>query len=198
MKVRRVLNRVVLSCAVASFCGSGAAAQTTNPMGSEGQSSMAMKSGTSQGIGAADTTFVKKAAQGGMAEVELGQLATQKATNPDVKKFAQRMVDDHTKANNELKAVAGAKNISLPNSLDAKDEATKQKLSGLAGDAFDHAYMSDMVKDHRADVAEFKTESAVAKDSSVKTFASETLPTLEDHLKEAKRIAPEVMKSKMQ
>ncbi|HEX4786684.1 MAG TPA: DUF4142 domain-containing protein [Candidatus Sulfotelmatobacter sp.] len=146
----------------------------------------------SSGLSVADKTFVKKAAQGGMAEVELGKLATERASNPDVKKFGQRMVDDHSKANDELKQVASPENITLPTSLDAKDEATKQKLSALSGAAFDRAYMSDMVGDHTKDVSEFRHESASSRNPAVKDFATKTLPTLESHLKEAKKIAPEV------
>jgi putative membrane protein len=127
-----------------------------------------------------------------MAEVELGKLATERGSNPDVKQFGQRMGDDHTKANDQLKEVASSKNISLPTSLNAKDQATKLKLSTLSGAAFDRAYMSDMVTDHTQDVSEFRNESASATDPAIKDFATQTLPTLEDHLKEAKRIAPEV------
>lgn len=184
MQISRILNRFTLSIAIASLCGIGAAAQTNG-----------MRSGsTSSGMDTADKTFVKKAAQGGMAEVELGKLATERAANPEVKKFGERMVTDHTKANDELKEVASKKNIDLPKSLDAKDEATKQKLSTLSGAEFDRAYMSDMVKDHTNDVTEFRHESASAKDPAVKNFAEQTLPTLESHLKEAENIAPEVEK----
>jgi putative membrane protein len=168
----------------------------TNPA-STGQSSMGMKSDSmSSGMRSADDNFVKKAAQGGMAEVELGKLAEQRAVNPEVKKFAERMVTDHTKANDQLKEVASSKNITLPESLDASDAATKDKLSSLSGDAFDKAYMSDMVKDHTKDVAEFRHESATASDPAVKNFAAETLPTLESHLKEARSIEPQVMQEK--
>lgn len=190
----KILNRFTWSLAIAGLCGLGVAAQTSTPLpSSEPNSSMGMSAdSTASGLDSADRTFMKKAAQGGMAEVELGKLASERASSPDVKKFAQRMVDDHSKANDELKQVASSKNITLPDSLDAKDEATKQKLSALSGAEFDRAYMSDMVTDHTQDVAEFRRESASAKDSAVKTFATQTLPTLQDHLREAKRIAPEV------
>jgi putative membrane protein len=154
---------------------------------------MGMKSNTmSSGISSADEHFMKEAAQGGMAEVELGKLAEQRASNAEVKKFGRRMVTDHTKANSELKAVASAKNITLPETLNAKDEATKQKLSSLSGEQFDKAYMSDMVTDHTKDVADFRKESSSAQDTEVKDFAMKTLPTLEDHLKEARQIEPQV------
>ncbi len=141
-------------------------------------------------MGDTDSTFVKKAAQGGMAEVVLGQLAVQKASNEQVKKFGQRMVDDHTKANEELKQVAAQKNIDVPQQLDAKDKMTKARLEKLSGAQFDKAYMRDMVNDHRKDVAEFERASKMVKDPVVKSFAEQTLPTLREHLKEAEQIAP--------
>ena len=127
--------------------------------------------------------FVKEAAIGGMAEVELGRLAADKASSDQVKKFGQRMVDDHGRANDELKTLAQNKNIDLPPSLDAKHKATMDRLSKLSGDAFDRAYMSEMVKDHRKDVNEFRNEAKSGKDPDVKAWAAKTLPTLEEHLK---------------
>jgi len=144
----------------------------------------------SAGMTMTDTTFVKKAARGGLAEVELGKLATEKASSEDVKKFGQRMVDDHGKANDQLKQVASEEHITLPEGLSAKDKATKDRLEKLSGAQFDRAYMRDMVKDHRQDVAEFEHASKSAHDPAVKSFATQTLPTLQDHLKEAERIAP--------
>ncbi len=139
-----------------------------------------------------DQAFIKEAAIGGMEEVELGNLAKQKASSNDVKQFGDRMVTDHGKANDELKQVAHQKNIELPASLDAKHKATVDRLSKLSGDAFDKAYMKEMLSDHRHDVSAFKRESSSAKDSDVKQFASKTLPTLEDHLKLAENTASKV------
>jgi len=141
-------------------------------------------------VTAPDRHFMDKAAQGGMAEVELGQLAEQNGQSQAVKDFGQRMVNDHSKANDELKQLASQKGVSLPTTLDAKDQATKQHLSNLKGEAFDRAYMNDMVKDHKADVAEFKHESMAAHDPQLKEWVSKTLPTLESHLQEAEKIAP--------
>src|SRR4051812_34394375 len=124
-------------------------------------------------------------AKDGMAEVELGRLAADKASNADVKKFGQRMVDDHTKANDELKMIASSKNITLPTAVDAKHKATADRLSKLSGAAFDAAFMQTMVQDHRKAVASFKRESQTGKDAEIKAFAGKTLPTLEDHLKMA-------------
>ena len=132
-----------------------------------------------------DQTFVMNAVRGGMAEVELGKLASEKAASDSVKKFGQRMVDDHSKANDELKSLAQNKNITLPSDLSAKDKALRDRLSKLSGESFDRAYMQAMVADHRVDVNEFKKESTTGADPDVKAFASKTLPTLEDHLKMA-------------
>jgi putative membrane protein len=149
------------------------------------QSTRAKTQRQKTGRAASDQTFVMDAAKGGMAEVELGKLAAEKASNNEVKQFGQRMVDDHGKANNELKSLASSKNITLPNELDAKDKAVRDRLSKLSGAAFDRAYMQAMLRDHRKDVNEFKRESTSGKDPEIKAFASKTLPTLEEHLKQA-------------
>lgn len=145
---------------------------------------------SSSSVNASDKKFVREAAQGGMAEVELGKLATEKASSPEVKKFGQRMVDDHSKANDQLKEVASSQGIMLPSKLSAKDEMTKERLSKLSGEQFDKAYMSDMVKDHTQDVADFQQEATSASDPAVKEFAEKTLPVLKSHLREAKQIEP--------
>lgn len=136
----------------------------------------------------ADTHFAKEAAQGGMAEVKLGQLAQEKGSSDSVKSFGKRMVDDHSKAGDKLKEVASKENITLPTDIGAKDQATYDRLEKLSGAAFDRAYAKDMVADHQADVAAFRKEANGGKNDSLKGFASETLPTLEDHLKEAKEM----------
>ena len=130
-----------------------------------------------------------------MAEVELGQLAAEKASNSEVKKFGQRMVEDHQKANDRLKEIASKKGIDLPTEPGAKQKATKERLSKLSGEAIDKAYVETMLKDHKKDVAEFEKESSNGRDPEIKQFASETLPTLQDHLKEVQSIAPKVKES---
>ncbi len=163
--------------------------QGATSTGSSAQSSQSeSKAGGS--VAQADKSFVMKAAGGGMAEVELGNLAKEKAQSDQVKQFAQRMVDDHGKANDQLKSIAEQKGITLPTSLPAKEQQTKDKLSKLSGERFDHEYMEHMLMDHKKDVAEFKKASQTAKDNDIRQFASSTLPTLQDHLKEAQQLAP--------
>jgi putative membrane protein len=94
------------------------------------------------------------------------------------------MVDDHGKANDQLKQLASSKQVELPSEPSAKHKATKARLEKLSGDQFDRAYVNEMLKDHKKDVAEFQRESKSGKDSEIKSFASQTLPTLEDHLKQ--------------
>ncbi len=154
----------------------------------QGSSATASKSGSGM-LSAADRRFVMEAARGGMAEVELGKLATQKASNSDVKSFGQMMVDDHTKANDELKSIASSKGIDVPSDLDAKAKAQKARLEKLSGDEFDRAYLRDMEKDHRKDAAEFKREANSGKDQQLKDFASKTLQTIEKHLQHAEQTA---------
>ena len=137
----------------------------------------------------ADEHFMKKAAEGGLAEVELGKLAADKASSDDVKMFGQRMADDHSKANDELKSIASQKGVTLPEKLNAKDQALKDRLEKLSGKQFDQVYMHNMVRDHTKDVAEFQHEASNGKDAAVKDFAEKTLPTLKDHLNQAKQIA---------
>jgi putative membrane protein len=139
-----------------------------------------------------DEMFVLDVAKDGMAEVELGKLASEKATNDEVKKFGQRMVTDHGKAGDELKTLAQSKSITLPSDVDAKAKATRDRLAKLSGAAFDRAYMQDMVAGHRKAVAAFKKESTAGKDPDVKAWATKTLPTIEEHLKMAQDISRSV------
>ena len=136
-----------------------------------------------------DSSFIKNAAEGGMSEVELGQLAQQKATNPAVKEFGAMMVTDHTAANEKLKAVAAAKQVSLPDSPSLMQKASKKKLDMMSGDSFDKSYVKGMIDDHKADIKEFQKEATEGKDPEVKAFAVATLPTLKAHLQKIQTIA---------
>lgn len=191
---------VIFPCSYAAS-GQTAPSPTPTPAAStpSGQSAdprvdqRARNGATEAGPGTAQTSdqhFLKEAAAGGMAEVELGQMAAEKASSPEVKDFGQRMVKDHSQANDQLKQIATQKGVTLPSSPSAKDEATKKRLSKLSGSAFDQAYMQDMLKDHKADIAAFENESTSGRDPDVKQFASQTLPTLKDHLKQAEAVGP--------
>lgn len=129
-----------------------------------------------------DKDFMTETAIGGMWEVELGKLAATKAQNADVKKFAQMMVTDHTKANAELKTLASSKNVTLPTELDAKHKSKMTEMQKLSGAEFDKEYVADMLADHEKDVKAFQTQAQNSTDADVKAFAAKTLPTLQKHL----------------
>jgi putative membrane protein len=132
-----------------------------------------------------DREFIEEAAKGGMAEVELGQLAQQHASSEQVRQFGARMVQDHGKANEELRQLAQEKGVTLPSGPSHMDNHEMSKLSKLTGADFDREYMKNMVKDHQKDVKEFQKQASGAKDPDVKSFAAKTLPTLQQHLQMA-------------
>jgi putative membrane protein len=136
-----------------------------------------------------DASFYKKAAEGGLAEVELGQLAEQKSSSPAVKDFGAMMVTDHTAANQKLSAIATHKNIDLPTRPNMGQMATKTKLAVLSGATFDKSYIKGMVEDHEEDIKEFEQEAASGQDPDAKAYAAATLPTLRKHLATIKEIA---------
>jgi putative membrane protein len=133
--------------------------------------------------GHTDKNFVHMASSGGLAEVQLGQLAAERAVSPDVKQFGERMVTDHTKANQELASIAEKQNMPVATELDPKHRDMEDKLAKLQGAAFDREYLMGQVADHEQAVALFKTQIKEGKNEALKNFASTTLPTLEDHLK---------------
>jgi putative membrane protein len=137
-----------------------------------------------------DHEFLMEAAMGGLMEVELGHIAVQKGVSDAVKQFGQRMVDDHSKANEALMTLAQSKGMTLPTALDEKHQKDVTKLSALTGAEFDRAYSKLMLSDHKKDVAEFEKQSTKAADPDVKAFASQTLPTLQQHLEMAKALNP--------
>jgi putative membrane protein len=138
-----------------------------------------------------DSSFYKHAAEGGISEVDQGNLAQQKSSNQSVKDFGAMMVKDHSAANEKLKQIAAAKNITLPTSASAMQMATQAKLKVLSGDTFDKSYVKGMIKDHEEDIAMFKKEATTGQDPDAKAFARATLPTLRMHLKKIKAVAAE-------
>jgi putative membrane protein len=136
--------------------------------------------------------FATNAVQGGMAEVEMGRLATQRAAEAAVREFGARMVADHSRTNTELKSIAGQKGIQLPTDLNSEQKSEVEKLSKMSGAEFDKEYMSAMLKDHETDVKDFDTQSKEGNDPEIKAFAGKTLPTLQQHLQMAQQAAQKV------
>ncbi|HEY8558998.1 MAG TPA: DUF4142 domain-containing protein [Pyrinomonadaceae bacterium] len=152
---------------------------TGNAMGSNTTGSTVNSNSSNSAI--VQDNFWIKAAQSGMAEVELGKLAAQKATSPDVKKFAQMMVADHTKSNDELKALAAKKGLTLPTELDSAHKSMMEKLNGLSGAEFDKAYAEGQVDDHEAAV-DLMDDNDDNSDADIKAFAAKSLPLMKSHL----------------
>jgi putative membrane protein len=182
------LHRTVLAFAVATALALPPAVMAQQPAPKPESKPSQAKGGLAQ----SDRKFVMDAARGNMAEVELGKLAAEKGTADSVKQFGKRMTDDHSKANAELKEFAEKKGITLPADLDSKHKQLRDRLAKLNGADFDRAYANEMVKDHKKDVADFKRETNRAKDPDLKAWASKTLPTLEDHLKQAQDMQAQV------
>jgi putative membrane protein len=173
--------------------GAGAQSSSNNPSDTmQSNSTMENQGQKTAATATNDKKFMQEAAEGGLAEVELGKLAEERASNQEVKDFGKQMVNDHSKANEQLKELASKEGVTLPDNLSAKDKMLKQRLEKLSGPNFDRAYMENMVKDHKKDVAEFNRESTSGKDNAVKEFAANTLPTLKEHLKKAESIEPNV------
>jgi putative membrane protein len=134
-------------------------------------------------VSSADRSFATKAAAAGTAEIADAQIALKNSSRADVKDFAQRMVTDHTKAADQLKSIASNKGITLPSGESAADKKNTDALQKLNGAAFDQKYIQGQRTAHKQAVALFSTESKSGKDNDLKSFAGQTLPTLQDHQK---------------
>lgn len=135
-----------------------------------------------------DSTFVMKAADAGMTEVELGKIAQQNAANDKVKEFGQMMVKDHSAAGDQLKKIAQSKSINIPDSLSSDSKKHIAELQKKKGKEFDRAYMKMMVSGHEKVLKEFETEQSKGSDAELKAFAAQTVPTIKGHLDSAKAI----------
>jgi len=195
-----LFTNTIVALAIIALTGCPAATNTTNTanirtnttvsnanMMTNSNTTVVVNSNTNMSNSTSGTTspsgFMMEAAKGGMAEVELSRLALTKAQNAEVKQFAQRMVQDHTNANTELKQLAGKKNVALPTELDAAHKSMADRISKLSGAEFDKEYVNAMVQDHEKDVNLFRTQSESGTDADAKAFAAKTLPTLQMHLK---------------
>jgi putative membrane protein len=138
-------------------------------------------------VSAADQDFAIKAAQGGMAEVELGKLAQERGSSDHVKEYGKMLVDDHARMNNELKDIASKENIVLPSGVSSEQRQNIDRLAKLSGAQFDREFLTDSAKDHREDIAEFEKESNSGQDQALRDFASKSLPTLRKHLEMAEK-----------
>jgi len=169
--------------------GTVQSAQQTTPASA---TTTGVTGGTSSAMAPEDKEFVSNAGMRGLSEVQMGNLALQRATNAEVKAFAQRMVTDHSNANAELAQLATTKGVALPTELEGEPEIGFEHLSTLSGAEFDTAYMQHVLADHQKDVSDFEKTSTSAQDADLKAWAAKTLPTLQQHLRLAREVAGKV------
>jgi putative membrane protein len=136
-----------------------------------------------------DKAFVKKALEGSMAEVQMGQLALQKSSDDQVKQFAQRMVDDHGKMVDQMKPVAEQMGVKVPDAPSKGHMKNMEKMKALSGEDFDKAYIKDMVKDHKKDSSEFKQEAQSTQNPQLKELVTQGSQTIDSHLQQIQQIA---------
>jgi putative membrane protein len=177
----------VASCKGPEKSDSKAAADSTNQAKTD-SGTMKVASSASKD----DSKFAVAAASGGLAEVELGHLAEQKSTDPKIKEFGTMMVTDHSKANEELTALAKSKNITLPPVPGEDEQKVKNDLAGKSGKDFDKAYIDEMVDDHQKDVKLFEDAKSTVKDPDLLTFIDKTLPVLQKHLQHVEGLKKQV------
>jgi putative membrane protein len=187
---------ILLTIGLLIFLNGSASAQNSNSstMGNRGDSS---NMGKSMMLSSMDKKFMMNAAMGGKAEVAMAQLALQRSSSNAVKQYAQQMIDDHTKAGDELMQVASMKGITLPMEPDAEHKALLAKMQGLSGAQFDSMYVKMAgVKDHEKMEKLFMSESSKGKDADAKGFAAKTLPTVQEHLRMAREMTTSMMSGK--
>ena len=193
-KSRALIMSLMIVGALALLSGLSRAQQDANA--NSGLGGRAANANTNQNAMAksADAKFMMTAAAGGMAEVELGRLALERASSDAVKQYAQRMVDDHTKANQDLMQVALTKGVTLPTGPDAKHMALMDRLRRMSGADFDRTYIKEAgVKDHQNMEKLFRNETTKGKDADVMAFASRTLPAVQEHLRMAREMSGTMM-----
>lgn len=164
-----------------------AQSSSSSAMSNSSMSSSSMSSSHSS-VDSKDTMFMKEAAAGNLAEIQTGRIALDKSSSPQVKEAAQRIVDDHTKANDQLMTLAQRQQVTLPTEPMAKDKKEAEKLQSMSGTAFDKAYARMLVKDHKKDIKMYSMESQKAKDTELRQYASTTLPVLKTHLQMAEQL----------
>jgi putative membrane protein len=174
MKIRTLAGLLSLPCALALGTAQARAQSTAPPKTAPAE---------------ADAAFVREAATASMTEVELGRLALQKATRPEVKSYAQMLVEDHGKANEELQSLASRKQLRVPDQPKSYQKAEKARLEKLSGAAFDDAFVKSMAADHEKAVSLFSKQASSGADADLKDWAQKTLPTLKQHLAKAQELA---------
>ncbi len=180
---------ILVAAALALGLGSQIGCEKSGDRNASSQSRSQTPDEVAQSGQKGDPTFVTMTAQANLAEVDAGRLAVKKTSNPEVKRFAQHMIDDHTQANSELSDLARKKGIDMPFQADEAHQKDAARLAGMNGADFDRSYMMMMVNDHQKVVSMFEKYSGEASDPDVRAFARKMLPTLQDHLKMARELS---------
>lgn len=188
--MKKLIYFGLIACAawVMQACNGNKDSKASADSANTAKADTAKKDSSASAVDKDDAKFAVAAANGGMAEVELGTLAQQKSANAKVKDFGAMMVSDHSKANEEMKALAKSKGITLPTAISADEQKVKDDLSSKSGADFDKAYVNNMIDDHKNDIKEFEDATKNLKDPDLKAFAVKTLPTLKMHLDAIQKI----------
>ena len=185
------LKHLLAGVATIGLMAQPALAQQTETTGQQQQPPA--QAGEQQQLAQEDMEFATKAAEGGLKEVRLGELAQQQAESQEAQQFGQRMVEDHGQANEQLKQIAEQKGIELPQELPDDAQQLRDELQQKSGAEFDQAYMDEMVSDHEEDIEEFEDYVESAQDPDLRNFAEQTLPTLREHLELARQTQEQVV-----
>ena len=187
----KLILKIALCLVLAGLLLSVISTTRTNA-GTEESSEKSSPNDSTSTLSPTDQQFIRRTATNSMIEVELGKLAGRKASNRDVRKYGQQMVDDHNKASDHLKQLAARKNLLIAHKPPAAASRAVSRMSRFSGQQFDNAYMAENLRVHKRDVEDFRRESKTTHDRDIRGFVAETLPILEDHLKKAETIAPDV------
>jgi putative membrane protein len=188
MKNTLPLIAVALAGVLQAFSAGDGSTTSGSPAATTDMARVAAAGTARPAMAMTDADFAHEAAMGGMAEVALGKMATERGSDPQVKDFGKMMVADHSKANEELKGIARSKKITLPTEMDADHQALSDKLGKLSGKEFDAAYVKAMVEDHKKDLGLMQSEAAHGKDAELKAFAAKTAPVIQKHLTRIEQI----------
>jgi putative membrane protein len=192
--IKNRMAAILLAFGLLTFLNISASAQNSN---SSTTSSPSQTMSQSMMLSSMDKKFMMEAAMGGKAEVAMARLALERSSSDAVKQYAQKMIDDHTKAGEELMEVASMKGITLPMEPDAKHKALMAKMQQMSGAEFDSMYIKMAgVKDHEKMEKLFMSESTKGKDADAKGFAAKTLPTVQMHLSMARQMMTSMMSAK--
>ncbi len=166
----------------AQYQSNSSSSQSPSSGSQSAQTSSSASNSNNAGLSSGDRSFVMEAARDGLGEVQIAQLAQQKASSDQVKDLAQKLVNDHQKANDELKSIASQENITLPTEPSQKDKARIDRLSKLSGQRFDQAFLKEQVRDHQKDIRAFRQEADNGQDAQLKQFAQKNLDVMQQHL----------------